>query len=229
MLANIINSFKNKYEIHTYERCYTLINYRNQVNLYPSIYNNLIIATIVSNYVGYNFIIHINNVKELIHKALDPPHIINNPLLSTLSAKQYTFIDSDLLKKGISQFDVKSPSIININNDLIILEKDNIFLKIPFSNCYINMYFYYNFNLAMYNLYPLFKYLKSNTKEYTCKIHVIDIYGEVVLHKNIIPNNITDLKVRIKFREKIFQNIILKMKSYKEILSFLNIDQFKKE
>ena len=215
-LEDIINSLDNNIK-KSYNGDDIILTYRYEtIYLRPSyLYENLIFLYSIFFNMKNMHLIHINNLHRAIKYYLNYD---KNSIIEFNSAivLKYGLIRREEFIELINYNNIHNPLLIDSNeyeNDIIILEKSNRLFKLPFSNIYINTYFYYKFIANRWDLIPLVSYLKKKRKEYTCQI----------INQNEYNNNI---EVKVKINEFAFKEAA-KLLNNDGLLSFLNVNQFR--
>ena len=182
-------------------------------------YQNLLISNIEFNryYCYINIIIHINDLKESILNFL------NNNVYYFYEYKKYVFIPSKYLtptNDKYIQVSTLNKTCDIFNKDLIILEFDNGFYKLPNTDLYIYTTFEYTFHIDNFNIISILKYFKKHLKSnWTHK----KIYQENYSYDKII----VAVDITIFFNKEEFNDITARLKN-ETIFDILNISQFKK-
>jgi len=224
-LEDIIDSLDNKIK-RSYNGDNIILKYQyDTIYLRPSyLYQNLIfLYTIFFNTKSIH-LFHINDLRQAILYYLSYPNIGIN---STESLK-YRLIKVEDFIELISYNDIYNTLLIDSNeyeDDIIILEKSNCLFKLPFSNIYINTYFYYEFFYTNWDLIPLISYLKKKRKEYTCQIFIKNEFNNYILLKD---NDMyyDKIKIRVKINELAFKETAKSLDNG-GLLSFLDVNQFR--
>jgi len=228
-LENIINSFENKYIImfrHDIDiKWYEIVKEDKILQLYRSqAYDDLIFIREVGKKFLSTSIANITDVKDIIDSFLN-----NNLKLSY----NYAFISTQQLSNVIHPAQIMYSLPMLNNTDLVILEKDNLCYKLPFSDTYINVIFHHCFENNKYHLYPMLKFLNKQYKYkkcYKCNIELKTTERKTLLQKNANEFNISSLILRLEFNDDFFKKeISIRLKNHEHILDILNINQFKIE
>jgi len=226
-LDNIINSLN-----HDIERSYSddkiILKYKCEtIYLQPSyLYKNLIFLYSIFFNTKSIRIFHINDLQWAILYYLS----YDNIKFNNVESIKYRLIKREKLIEPINYYDIHNPLLINSNeyeDDIIILEKSNRLFKLPFSNIYINTYFYYEFLNSHWNIIPLISYLKKERKDYTCKIFIKNEYNNDILLKNDNKTmSYNQIRIKVKINDIAFKEAAKSLDN-DGLLSFLDINQFR--
>jgi len=188
------------------------------------IYQDLLILRIEYNQYYFNNIIHINNLKESILNFL------SSNFYYFCKYKKYAFIPSKYLTPANDKYihiPFSSKNCNIFNTDLIILEFNNGFYKLPNTDLYVYTTFEHTFYIDDFNIIPLFKHLEVYLKSDGTWTYILSDKNYQTIN-NLYDEKLFSLYIVISFNKEEFNNVTSRLKN-ENILDILNINQFRRK
>ena len=234
---NFVNIIK-KFNMNNIDNYYKMTNKNKTLLIMPSYaYQSLIIVTIYRKRTVMKGIytkqviafkaIHINDLEKLILAFIESKW---TQIIKYLGSSKYfiilksSFLNSLISDKPVPLFHYIISFDEIMNKEIIILEFNNGFYKLPNTNTYIYAQFQYLFNINDWDIISMYKNLYQYIAEYEYILDLIDSNGNICLPENL--NDIESLHLQINFSRKQFNDITSRLGT---IFDILNINQFRKD